>query len=66
MTIRRERIPAALAGERLDRVVAMITGRSRAEAAALVDRGAVKIGGQLVTSRSARVGDGDELVIEVG
>jgi 23S rRNA pseudouridine1911/1915/1917 synthase len=62
---RREQVPAALAGERLDRVVAMISGRSRAEAAALVEGGAVKVGGVPATSRSARVGVGDELVVEV-
>jgi 23S rRNA pseudouridine955/2504/2580 synthase len=58
-------VPAALAGERLDRVVAMVTGRSRAEAALLVDSGAVTLSGVPATSRSARVDDGDELVVEV-
>ena len=36
-----EEIPAALAGERIDRVVALVTEASRAEAAGLVAAGAV-------------------------
>jgi 23S rRNA pseudouridine1911/1915/1917 synthase len=57
----RETVPAALDGLRLDRVVAMVTGRSRAEAAALVDAGAVAIGGRPITARSHRVSEGDVL-----
>jgi 23S rRNA pseudouridine1911/1915/1917 synthase len=57
----RETVPAALDGQRLDRVVAMVTGRSRAEAAALVDAGAVAVGGRAVTARSYRVSEGDML-----
>ncbi len=41
----REVVPRALDGERLDRVVALVTGGSRSEAAALVDDGAVTVGG---------------------
>ncbi|MGZ4760453.1 MAG: S4 domain-containing protein, partial [Acidimicrobiales bacterium] len=64
-----EVIPAALAGQRVDRVVAMITGISRAEVAALVARGKVSVDDQVVTARSQRVEEGahvhadlDELV----
>jgi 23S rRNA pseudouridine1911/1915/1917 synthase len=57
----KETVPAALDGQRLDRVVAMVTGRSRAEAAALVDAGAVAVGGQAITARSYRVSEGDQL-----
>jgi 23S rRNA pseudouridine1911/1915/1917 synthase len=59
----REIVPRALDGQRLDRVVALITGRSRAEAAALVDDGEVALGGRSVTQRSHRVTEGD--VVEV-
>jgi 23S rRNA pseudouridine1911/1915/1917 synthase len=59
-----EVIPEALAGERVDRVVAMLTGCSRTEAAALVDAGAVVVGGQVVTSRSQRLAAGDEVDVE--
>ncbi|HSL57078.1 MAG TPA: RluA family pseudouridine synthase [Acidimicrobiales bacterium] len=59
----REVLPAGLAGERLDRVVAMVTGRSRAEVAALVDDGVVRIDGRPVTKASLRVREG--AVLEV-
>lgn len=55
----REVVPRALDGQRLDRVVALVTGRSRADAAALVDDGGVAVGGRPVTQRSHRVSEGD-------
>ena len=60
----REVVPPALDGQRLDRVVAFVTGRSRTEAAALVDAGAVAVGGRAVTTRSHKVADGDVLDVE--
>lgn len=60
-----ETIPAALAGERVDRVVAMLTSCSRAEAAAMVEAGAVLVAGAVVTSRSAKVRAGDLIDIDV-
>jgi len=53
-----EVVPAALAGQRVDRVVAMITGISRAEVAALVDQGKVLVDDRVVTARSQRVDEG--------
>jgi 23S rRNA pseudouridine1911/1915/1917 synthase len=41
-------VPAALAGERLDRSLALLTGWSRAEVARLIDEGAVLVGGRAV------------------
>jgi 23S rRNA pseudouridine1911/1915/1917 synthase len=61
----RETIPPALAGERLDRVVAMLTGASRAEAAALVDGGAVTVDERVVTTRSQRVAEGAVVDVDV-
>jgi 23S rRNA pseudouridine1911/1915/1917 synthase len=58
-------VPRALDGQRLDRVVALVAGVSRAQAAALVDEGAVAVGGRPVTSRSHRVAEGDELDLDV-
>jgi 23S rRNA pseudouridine1911/1915/1917 synthase len=58
-----EELPAALAGERLDRVVSMVTGASRAAAARLVDDGEVTVNGRVVDVRTHRVAEGD--VIEV-
>jgi 23S rRNA pseudouridine1911/1915/1917 synthase len=60
----KEVVPAALGGQRLDRVVALVTGRSRTEAAALVDGGSVVLGGRPVTTRSHRVADGDVLEVD--
>jgi 23S rRNA pseudouridine1911/1915/1917 synthase len=54
-------VPRALDGQRLDRVVAMVAGCSRSEAAALVDAGGVTVEGRSVTSRSHRVAEGDAL-----
>jgi 23S rRNA pseudouridine1911/1915/1917 synthase len=61
----REVVPRALDGERLDRVVALVTGRSRTESAALVDDGAVAVGDKVVTTRSHRVSDGDVVEIDL-
>lgn len=60
----REVVPRALDGQRLDRVVAFVAGCSRAEAAALVDTGTVLVGGRVVTARSHRVAEGDELELD--
>jgi 23S rRNA pseudouridine1911/1915/1917 synthase len=63
-----ERIPPALDGERIDRVVALITGASRARAGELVDSGVVLLDDVVVTTRSRRVRDGDmvEVRADVG
>ncbi len=65
MTAVHEVVPAALDGQRLDRVVAFVTGCSRSEAAALVDAGSVAVAGRAVTSRSHRVADGDVVDVDV-
>jgi 23S rRNA pseudouridine1911/1915/1917 synthase len=61
----KETVPAALAGERVDRVVAMLTGLPRAEVAALVTTGGVRVGGKAVATRSRRLEEGDELEVDV-
>lgn len=60
-----ERIPAALEGERVDRVVAMLTGLPRSQVAELVDAGAVRIRGRAVGARSTKVSTGDSVEIDV-
>ena len=60
----REVVPRALADQRLDRIVATIAGCSRAEAAALVDNGAVTVEGRVATARSRRLAEGDVVAIE--
>ena len=66
MSLISEVIPASLAGERLDRLVSILTGRSRAEAAALVAAGAVRVGGEVVTSGKVKVAEGDEVEVDPG
>jgi 23S rRNA pseudouridine1911/1915/1917 synthase len=61
----REEVPSALAGERVDRVVAMLTGLPRGEVAALVDAGAVRIAGRAVQRASRRVATGDVVEVDV-
>jgi 23S rRNA pseudouridine1911/1915/1917 synthase len=61
----KETIPSLLAGERIDRVIAMLTGRPRAEIAELVASGAVRVGGQPVTTRSRRMHEGEVLEVDL-
>ena len=61
-----EVVPAGLAGERLDRFVSMLTGRSRSEAAGLVAAGAVTVAGAVVTSGKVRLVEGDEISVDPG
>ena len=61
----REVVPASLAGERVDRVVAMLTELPRAEIAGLIEHGAVRIAGKPVAARSRKVREGDVLEVDV-
>jgi 23S rRNA pseudouridine1911/1915/1917 synthase len=61
----REVVPEALAGERVDRVVALVTGLSRREVDELLELGAVRVDGAPATSRSARLRAGDALEVDV-
>jgi 23S rRNA pseudouridine1911/1915/1917 synthase len=61
----REVIPPALAGERIDRVVAMLTELPRAEVAAMVEAGAVRVGGRTVERGSRKVREGEVVEIDV-
>lgn len=58
-------IPALLAGVRVDRAVAMLTGISRAAAAELIARGGVEVGGRAVRTRSQVLAAGAELVVRL-
>ena len=60
-----EVVPAALSGERVDRLVSMLTGVARAEAAGLIAAGAVRIGGLPVATRSRRVAEGERIEVDV-
>jgi len=61
----RETIPAALAGERVDKVVALLTGLPRSEIATLVTAGAVRVGERPVGARSRRLAEGDVLEVDM-
>ncbi len=56
-------IPVALEGERVDRAVALLTGRPRREVGAMVADGAVRLRHVVVSSRSAKVHAGDRLEV---
>jgi 23S rRNA pseudouridine1911/1915/1917 synthase len=58
-----ETVPAPLDGERIDRVVAMMTGASRSLVTEWLAAGLVQRNGVVVTTRSARITEGD--LIEV-
>jgi len=49
----------------VDRVVAMLTGMTRSEVAAMVEAGAVRVGGRTVDTRSLRLTEGDQLEVSV-
>lgn len=66
MTTRfRETVPFALNGQRVDRVVSLLTGLARREVAELVANGGVTVEGRTVGSRSQRIFEGDELEVTV-
>ena len=56
-------IPESLSGERLDRALSLLTGKSRSETARLVSEGNVMVGGEPARMGSQRLGSGT--VIEI-
>ncbi len=61
---RSEIVPAAAAGERLDRFVTFLSGCSRSEAAQLIRDGGVRVDGSAVLKGSHRVAQGDRVELE--
>ena len=59
------KVPAALDGMRLDRAVSLLTGISRAAASELVGAGRVRVDGATATSRSAPLGAGAALDVDL-
>ena len=57
-------VVAALDGERVDRVVALLTGLSRKSSAELVQEGQVSVNGVVVAARSQRLHSGEQLSID--
>jgi 23S rRNA pseudouridine1911/1915/1917 synthase len=60
-----EVVPEVLAGDRLDRFVATVTGVSRTEVAAWVAQGLVRVDGQAVDTRSRRLKAGQRVQTDV-
>ncbi len=60
-----EQVPEPLAGERLDRVVAMVADVSRRESAELIADGEVRLSGRVVTKVSHKVAAGQLLEVVV-
>lgn len=58
-----EQVPAALAGERLDRIIALLADISRSAAAAAIAAGGVRVDGVVATSGKVRLTEG--VVVEV-
>lgn len=59
-----EQIPPALAGERVDRLVALVAGVSRSDASATVAAGGVRLDGDVVTTGKLRVRLGQVLEVD--
>jgi 23S rRNA pseudouridine1911/1915/1917 synthase len=58
-------VPASLAGERVDRAVALLSDLSRREVAGLVSEGRIRLNGRPVVTRSRVVAEGDRLEVVV-
>ena len=65
MPVYEEEVPAALDGQRLDRVVAMVTGLSRSEVGALLAAGAVTVDGTTPAKGSVRLAAGSIVSVTV-
>lgn len=57
-TVLSDTVPAAMAGERIDRVVALMTGLSRSVVRGMIEVGRVRVDATLVEVASARVAEG--------
>ena len=61
-----EVVPAALAGERLDRIVSLIADVSRSDASALVEAGGAEVDGSIAVAGKIRLSEGQRVVIDLG
>lgn len=60
-----EEIPAALAGERLDRIVSLVGDLSRSQARELVAAGGVSVDGRTATSGKVRLTEGQTVTVDL-
>lgn len=61
-----ETVPPALAGERLDRIVALMLDISRSVAAGVIDAGAAEVDGEVATSGKQRLVEGQVVSVDPG
>jgi 23S rRNA pseudouridine1911/1915/1917 synthase len=61
-----ETVPSALAGQRLDRIVAFVLDVSRSDASAVIDAGGVKVDGRPAGSGKVRLEEGQEVEVDPG
>jgi 23S rRNA pseudouridine1911/1915/1917 synthase len=59
-----EEVPSALAGERLDRIVALMLDVSRSTAATVIEAGGASVDGQVVTTGKLRLQEGQQVVAD--
>lgn len=59
-----EVVPAALAGERLDRVVALVLDVSRSVAASVIEGGGALVDGEVCTTGKLRLTEGQEVTVD--
>lgn len=60
-----EEVPAALAGERVDRIVALMTDLSRSDASRLLDNGGVSVDGSACRSGKLRLSQGQRVTVDM-
>ena len=58
-------VPYTLDGMRIDRALAILTGRSRAEAQAILEDGRVQVNGKVITKPSFHLEDGQLLLAQL-
>ncbi|MGC8511440.1 MAG: RluA family pseudouridine synthase [Acidimicrobiales bacterium] len=58
-------VPPALDGERIDRVISLVSGLARSRVNEMISSGAVSVGGRVMTQRSRKVREGDTVALTV-
>ncbi len=59
-------VPPALDGERIDRVISLVSGLPRSRVNEMITSGAVSVGGRVLTQRSRKVREGETVALSVG
>jgi 23S rRNA pseudouridine1911/1915/1917 synthase len=59
-------VPPALDGERIDRVISLVSGLARSRVDEMISSGAVSVGGRVLTQRSRKVREGETVAVSAG